>query len=145
MMSHRTIPMLSSLLLLHIRKVYSTDHQTEQSILNSMEDKNDDVERSFLKVTLDSNGCLLNNNRVLDYWFQDDDLSTLNFYDFTQCIQLQKIKKPSKEGIGICQHFCLKHPHQLCDSHELLLHTDPNLCELALNLLIPSVVGCSIP
>ena len=44
MMSHKTIPMLSSLLLLHIQNVYSTDHKTEESILNSMEDKNDDVE-----------------------------------------------------------------------------------------------------
>ena len=96
-------------------------------------------------MTVDSNGDLLNNNQVLDYWFQCDYLSKLNFHDFTQCIQLQKIKKPTREGIEICQYFCLKHPHQLCDSYELLLHTYPNLCELASNLLIPRVVGSSIP
>ena len=39
MMSHKTIPMLSSLLLLHIQNVYSSDLQTKESILNAMEDK----------------------------------------------------------------------------------------------------------
>ena len=145
MMSHKTIPMLSNLLLLHIRSVYSILYDTDESILNATDDENNDLHQSFLKVAVESNGRLINNNKVLDYWFRDDKLSHLNFYDFTRCVQLQKIKKPTADGIQLQHHFSLKHPHHLCDSHELVLHTDPNLNELAPNLLIPRLVGCSIP
>ena len=39
----------------------------------------------------------------------------------------------------------MKHPHQLSQSHELILHTNPDLYDFAPNLQIPRVVGCSIP
>ena len=86
MMSHKTIPMLSNLLLLHIQSVCSIHCKTHEYILNAMDDENDDLDQSFLKVAVESNGQSINNNKVLDYWFQDDNLSHLNFYDFIRCV-----------------------------------------------------------
>ena len=88
---------------------------------------------------------MVENNQILNYWFQDDDLSNFNFYDFIQCLQLQKINKFNSQRSGSYCHFTLKHPHQLGQSHELTLHTNPDLYDLAPNLQIPRVVGCSIP
>jgi hypothetical protein len=39
----------------------------------------------------------------------------------------------------------LKYPHCLSNSHELILHCDPDLHDLASNLVVPVFIGCSFP
>ena len=103
------------------------------------------MEQCTLTINVDENGRLVENNQILNYWFQDDDLSNFNFHNFIQCLQLQKISKSNSQRSDSHHHFTLKHPHELSQSHELILHTNPDLYHLAPNLQITRVVGCSIP
>ena len=48
-------------------------HNYSSSFIN---EENDDVEQCTLTINVDEN------NKILNYWFQDDDLSSFNVYDF---------------------------------------------------------------
>jgi hypothetical protein len=139
MLSHKTITLTSSLLLHYIYQLYGKhSHVSPESDYVPLLQCN-------LKIETDHNGKLKENNQFLNYWLRDDDLSNLNYYDFVHCVTIKKINKARKSFIQSSNHFRLKYPHILCNTHELILHCDPDLHDLASNIVVPVFIGCSIP
>jgi hypothetical protein len=94
MMSHTTVPMLSSTLFSHVRHTYPNSFrpnilESEATAMDS-EPNDDELELCSIHIAVDGHGNLVGNNQVLDYWYHDNDLSNLNFYDFTCCTRLEK-------------------------------------------------------
>lgn len=115
--SHKTIPMMSSLLLSHVKETVpcnsdldtheddngsSSDEDdnpgTSKSSPSSDEDQSlgnsgsrkDEAEAVSLRIAVTKNGNLYTSNQVIDYIYRDDSLSLLSFYDFCRCVRLEK-------------------------------------------------------
>ncbi len=103
------------------------------------------IELGNIKICLDKIGKLVENNQVLDYWYRDDRLSNLNFYNFSRCVRLEKQSTNHSQCIRTFEKYNIKPPHCLSGTHQLVLHTPPHLNILSIKCLVPRVIGCSIP
>ena len=115
-----------------------------EEILNS-DNENDSSEIGTIKLELDENGKLVENNQVLDYIYRDKKLNNLTFYNFSRCVRLEKNHSQNHSIIVALPCYIIKAPHQLCQTHELVLYLNPNLNLLVPNISVPRVIGCSIP
>jgi len=148
MMSHNTVPMLSSLLLSHIRTIYNKKKASqffENEDTSNSNTENEPSEPGSLKLELDKNGKLVENNQVLDYFYRDEKLSNLNFYNFARCVRMEKCHSINNSRIGTHPHYIINPPHRLSQTHELVQYINPNLNIFAPNIAVPRVIGSSIP
>ncbi|KAG2741954.1 hypothetical protein P692DRAFT_20879623 [Suillus brevipes Sb2] len=88
--SHKTVAMLSGLLLLLVKDVYAL------SIGEPGDDSPDDVEHSSLMVQTDKAGRLITMNQVHHYWYRGDGLQHMCFYDFCRFVRLELKEKSDK-------------------------------------------------
>jgi len=148
MMSHNTVPMLSSLLLSHIRTIYNNKEASqffENEDTSDSNTENEPSELGSLKLELDKNGKLVENNQVLDYFYRDEKLSDLNFYNFARCIRMEKCHSINNSRMGTHPRYIINPPHRLSQTHELVQYINPNLNIFAPKIAVPRVIGSSIP
>jgi len=167
--SHKTIPMLSALLISYVTRAARTREMVRVENDNA-DDKNDeDVDEGdetdddanegdhgererediSLKIVLNRDGTLREANQVVDYLYRGETLRSIAFYDFCRCVRLEKVstsptKNVANERLGVLTRHELKHRHPLAITHRLVEHTNEFRGEGA-NLLVPRVVGMSIP
>lgn len=143
--SHTTVPMLSGLLLAYLKCKYASLVFTDHDDLDESAPDNF-VEKIHLKIVIDDNGKLSQRNQVNDYIYRSADLSNITFFDFVQRYKVVKLPKNHalKPRSDSHHRFVLLHPHPWCETHEIIEHTNSERGMLN-NLLIPRVVGSSIP
>lgn len=148
--SHKTIPMLSSLLLAWVTKYYDPANTQEIEGMNCATEDDDECEQTSLKIKVNHDGELIEAHQIHDYWYRSDSLADMCFYDFCRCTRLEakskssKLKNTYETRIGVLRRHELKRPHPLADTHVLIEHTNNDRGDLQ-NELIPRVVGMSIP
>jgi len=115
------------------------------------EDDHGDREREeiSLKIVINRDGTLHETNQVVDYLYRGETLRQMTFYDFCRCTRLEKTstsktKNTADERFGVLRRHELKHGHPLAATHRLIEHTNEVRGE-GTNLLVPRVVGMSIP
>lgn len=150
--SHKTIPMLSSLLISHVKEVHRTHVQSSE--LGSNEDSglegNDDIEQSRLRIETDKEGNLVESNQLTNYLYRADVLSGMSFFDFCQCVRLESksrsknVKNTPETRLGVLRRHGLKPGHPLSHTHELVEHWSEERGE-GVRELVPRVIGLSIP
>ena len=123
MSSHETTPMVSGLLLDFLHAWYCI---CEAEGLQDSDDGS--IEKMYLRIQTDQDGNLINNNQVMDYWYQSETLSHMNYYDFTHCITLNNknsVKYTEKDlpQLRTLARHALQEQHPLTKAHHLLEHT----------------------
>ena len=103
----------------------------------------------YLRIQTDQDGNLINNNQVMDYWYQSETLSHMNYYDFTHCITLNNknsVKYTEKDlpQLRTLARHALQEQHPLTKAHHLLEHTNKEHSKWN-NPLAPRVVGTIVP
>lgn len=141
--SHVTVPLLSSILLSYIKRIYKTNNVND--ISNESEDTEDN-EPTYVRIQLNNNGDLVDCNQVHDYLYRSNELQHLNFYDFARCIRCEKKSDKSDHNNTRWLLKChkLQPPHALHSTHRLVQHTDENVINPS-KVLIPRIIGCAIP
>ena len=90
MKSHKTVPMMSSLLLDLVTRQNQPDKIEDISHFD--DNKGINVEPAALSIQTDQSGKLLTGNQLLDYLYRSDALQDMNCYEFCHCVRLEKIK-----------------------------------------------------
>ena len=172
--SHKTISMLSALLISYVVTAArvkkncenigelnesewevseddESDSGTHEDGDGDGQDDHGDAEREeiSLKIVVNKDGTLHETNQVIDYLYRGETLRLMAFYDFCRCVRLEKIsttktKNTADVRLGVLRRHVLKHGHPLATSHRLVEHTNEVRGE-GTNLLVPRVVGMSIP
>jgi hypothetical protein len=166
--SHKTLPMLSSLLLDFVCKAfhdntvepdyYNTflhDKENETTNCNSNSDgSNNDTYHDFtepvrLQIYTDNAGNFIKANQIDHYIYRDRKLKDVYFYDFIWRFKLTKktdiaVKDAENIRLGTYPRYELQYPHPQCQTHVLVEHTT-KIGRDNTNLGIPRVIGTSIP
>jgi hypothetical protein len=154
--SHRTIPMLSALLISHVTKVAQMmDPPISAHDITSDDDTDEDGcgeeerEAIALKILINQDGTLREANQVYDYLYRGETLRSMAFYDFCRCVRLEKIstsktKNTASTRLGVLTRHELKQGHPSAGTHRLVEHTN-ELRGDGSDSLVPRVVGMSIP
>ena len=166
--SHKTVPMLSALLISHVARVARTlgphtlpsnQSHTDDSDSDEDSDDNDDAigdeddteecEDVSLKILVDQHGSLRETNQVIDYLYRGKTLRSMVFYDFCQCVRLEKTstsktKNTADTRLGVLTRHELEQGHPSAETHRLVEHTNELRGEGS-DLLVPRVMGMSIP
>ena len=170
--SHKTVPMLSALLISYVTKVvwaavqpvsvYNQIHEAENDGNTDEDDDadNDDdadeddyndeeCEDIALRITVNRDGALCKGNQVVDYLYQGETLCSMAFYDFCRCVRLEKTsmsrtKNTASTRFGVLTRHELKQGHPLAKTHRLIEHTNELRGEGS-DSLVPQVMGMSIP
>ena len=146
--SHKTIPVLSTLLLWFVRQNYPMN--VCQEAAECANDEDEEIEQPSLRIDVDEEGKLVNSHQIHDYWYRSDTLAHLSFYDFCRCVRLEPKSKSERNKnthetrAGVLRRHTLKDPHPLSETHHLLEHTNEERGELR-SELVPRIVGMSIP
>jgi hypothetical protein len=142
--SHKTIPMLSSLLVSFVK---------EQFLLNVSSCENgdaDNTEQLSLHVHTDNAGRLITMNQIHHYWFRSKTLQSMSFHDFYQFVRLEPksksemMKNMADTRLGVLRRHKLKPGHDLFLTHVLLKHTNAEQGE-GHHALVPRVVRMNVP
>lgn len=152
--SHRTVSMMSGLLLKHVHKIYrdiiypTCDSVCSDGVERSTDDESD-TEPIFVKIATTEDGRLSVATQIDHYWYRADALEHLNFYDFCRCVKIEKIEQSRLKNtpdtrLSVLQRHKLKAGHPLHKTHRLVEHTNEKRGDGALEL-VPRVVGVSIP
>ena len=160
--SHKTIPMLSALLISYATKITQTAvpptsacDQTCTDDINSDGDTDEDEyneeerENVALKILVNRDGTLRESNQVVDYLYRGETLHLMTFYDFCRCAKLEKTstsktKNTANTRLGVLTRHKLKQGHPLAETHRIVEHTNELRGEKS-ELLVPRVMGMSIP
>ena len=160
--SHKTVSMLSALLISYVTKVARTvdpPASTHDRTCTDINDGDDDVgedkygegerEDIALKILVDRDGALRETNQVVDYLYRGETLHSMAFYDFCRCVRLEKIltsktKNTASTRLGVLARHELKRGHPSAETHRLVEHTN-ELRGDGTNSLVPRVMGMSIP
>ena len=151
--SHKSVPMISSLLLSHVKnsiKVVSSAHPNGNNTDSASDDEDDDTEHSRIRLIVTENNKIVQTDQVHHYIYRADSLSHLCFYDFVRNVHIEtkardkRTKNTHKTRLGVLKHHILKDEHPLSTTHILIEHTDC-LCGDGTNEYVPCIVGCSIP
>ena len=144
--SHKTVPMMSGLVLDFLRSQLSTVVDYDDDSGHTPEDE---IEQCSLKIQTDKTGKLISKNQVLDYWYRSDTLADMNFYEFARCVALETIS--SAKGalnpdprLGTFKRHLLKDEHPLSETHVLVEHTNDERGD-GNSPMIPRIVGSHIP
>jgi hypothetical protein len=166
--SHKTLPMLSSLLLDFVCRAFpdntvesdyydtvldDKEDDTTNSNSNS-EDSNNDTYHNFtepvrLQIYTDNAGKFIKANQIDHYIYRDRKLKDICFSDFIWKFKLTKktdvaVKDAEKMRLGTYPRYELQYPHPQCQTHVLVEHTT-KIGKDNTNLCIPRVIGMSIP
>jgi hypothetical protein len=147
--SHKTVPMMSALLLSFIKANFQPGMPSPASESRN-DEEDDDVEELPLKIVTDDSGELVDTHQVHHYWHRNDSLAHMSFYDFCRCIRIEKksrtshIKNTHETRLGVLHRHTLKSSHPLHETHQLIEHTNEMRGE-GHHELVPRVVGMSIP
>ena len=151
--SHKTVPMMSSLLLSHIKKslkTISSSHSTNDNNESDDDDDDEDTEHPRVRLTITENTKIVQTDQVHHYIYRADTLSHLCFYDFVRNVRIEtkardkRTKNTHETRVGVLKHHVLKDEHPLSKTHILIEHTDYS-CGDGINEYVPRIVGCSIP
>ena len=172
--SHKTIPMLSALLISYVTKVMrkispqtlTCDRNCADDIENDDDVDGDDIfsgeddvngdscgetecEDVALKILLDRDGALREANQVIDYLYRSETLRSMAFYDFCRCVRLEKTsmsktKNTANTRLGVLTRHELKRGHPSAETHRLVEHANELRGEGS-ESLVPRVTGTSIP
>jgi hypothetical protein len=160
--SHKTVPMLSALLISYVTRVAQTTDlpvsahdQTDTHDVNSNDDADEDGyseeerEDVALKILVDCDGALREANQVFDYLYRGETLRSMVFYDFCRCVRLEKTstsktKNTASTRLGVLARHELKQGHPSAETHRLVEHMNELRGEGS-DLLVPRVMGMSIP
>jgi hypothetical protein len=149
--SHKTVPMLSTLLLSFVKEKHSEKLcPNEMECVNDDDLLDDDIEPTSLCIELDNEGKLVDSHQIHHYWYRSDSLAHLSFYDFCRCIRLEPKSKSEwnknthENRAGILRRHTLKNLHPLSDTHFLIEHTNEERGELK-SEVVPWIAGMSIP
>ena len=143
--SHRTKPMMSAILISNIKSIY-----LPESSQSSVEDQSEDEEFEpiSLRIALDHEGHLMTSNQFHDYYYRGPTLQSMNFYDFSRSVKLEKKSNAPKNTNESRPDVLVRHPlmqqHKLSDSHQLVQFWNEEQGHKN-EEFVPSVVGCSIP
>jgi len=171
--SDKTVPMLSALVISYVTRaacVNGTERIAREDDRNNGDGHGDVNERNesddgedsgsdadgddygdreredvSLKIVLNRDGSLREANQVVDYLYQGETLCLMAFYNFCQCLKLEKMsasptRNTSDIRLGVLRRHELKHRHLLAATHRLVEHMNELRGEGA-NLLVPRVVG----
>jgi hypothetical protein len=138
--SHKTVPMLSALLISYVMNVART---TDPLISAHDETHTEDIEREndiasgddadedgygeeeredvALKILVGWDSVLREANQVFDYLYRSETLRSMAFYDFCCCVRLEKIstsktKNTASTHLGVLTRHKLKHGHPSADT-----------------------------
>jgi len=147
--SHKTIPMLSSILLPFVKSNLPSQNIT-RNVTEIEHDTEEDIEQLPSKIITDNHGELIDTNQIHHYWHRDDTLSHMCFYDFCRFVRIEKkshrsnVKNTSQTRLGVLERHKLKSSHPLHETHHLIKHTNEIRGD-GHGLLVPRIVGMSIP
>lgn len=147
--SHKTVPMMSLLLLLYVKDSIKLIHFNESSESSDYGDE-DSTEQPHVRLTMNEDGQVVNANQVDHYIHREDSLLHLCFYDFVRKVHIQtkardkRTKNTHESRLGVLKRHNLKKEHPLSGTHVLIEHTD-ELCGDRTNEYVPRIVGTSIP
>jgi hypothetical protein len=148
--SHLTVPMLSSLLINHVHSLYSVGINNDGvNDCNDGDDDDDDTEHTTIRIAVTPEGKLQESNQIHDYYYRDEGLRHMNFYDFCRCVSLQSnnSKQPTntpESQMDVLHRYAIVEPHPLAHTHHLIQHTNEKLGHGA-NEYVSRVIGTSIP
>ena len=138
--SHKTIPMLSALLISYVVNVARTVDppasacdQTYTDDIDGDDDTDKDecgeeeCEDVALKILVGHDGALREANQVVDYLYRGETLRLMTFYDFCQCVRLEKtstskMKNTASTRLGVLARHELKLGHPSAETHRLVEH-----------------------
>ena len=143
--SHFTKPMMSAILLSHVKSLYSPQ-TSGQDTNNECDDE--EHEPIFLKIAINNEGNLMTTNQFHDYYYRAHTLQSMNFYDFSRSVKLEKKVKKIQETPESRSDVLLRHAllpqHPLSHTHQLLQFWNEEHGHKKTEY-VPRVVGCSIP
>lgn len=148
--SHKTVPMMSSLLLSYIKKSMKTAHSSGNNSESDSDDSDDETEHPRVRLTVTEHSEIVQADQVHHYIYRADTLSHLCFYDFVRYVRMEtkardkRTKNTHETRLGVFKHHILKDEHPLSRTHILIEHTDFS-CGDGANEYVPRIVGCSIP
>ena len=163
--SHKTVPMLSALLISYVTNTarvrtengeengpnYAAENEDSEGDDDADGDDYQDREHEdiSLRIVLNRDGSLREANQVVNYLYRGETLSSMVFYDFCRCVKLERVstsqtKNTADTRLGVLRRHDLKQGHPLAATHRLVEHTSELRGE-GTNLLVPRVVGMSIP
>jgi hypothetical protein len=149
--SHKTVPMMSSLLLSSLRSVVSQSNFIESETLGPMdENREEDSESLPTKIALDNEGNLLDTHQFHHYYHRAETFSHMSFYDFCRYVRIENrnrrshVKNTPETRLGVFERHELKPSHPLHKTHHLIEHTNEDRGDGQYKL-VPRVVGMSIP
>jgi hypothetical protein len=94
-------------------------------------EEDEEIEPTSLRIELDNKGKLIELHQIHHYWYHNDTLADMSFYDFCRCIRLEhKSKTPGEQNknnssrTNILKRHALKEPHPLAKTHFLVEHTN---------------------
>lgn len=158
--SHKTIPMLSSLLMSYVYELHPWLQCKMVSSRTDEEDEDDndvpedisttnEPEQANVQLNMNIDGKLKMDNQVLDYIYRADELYSFCFYDFVRFYYISKQNNSDKGELKnknrTYKRFGLKPPHPLYQSHCIVLRSETFAGDIPQNWLIPRIVGCSVP
>ena len=147
--SHKTVPMMSLLLLLYVEKSIKSQHYNESFEDSDCEDE-DSIEQPHIRLVMNKNGEVVNTNQIDHYIYRADSLLHLCFYDFVRKVRIEtkakdkRTKNTHESRLGVLKRHNLKEEHPLSNTHILIEHTN-ELCGDGTNEYVPRIVGTSIP
>lgn len=146
--SHETVPMLMSALLSFVKRTYNC---SPISFVTSHNARNvsdlEDEERQKIRITVDEHGHLQRTTQIEHYYYRDDALKNITFFDFVSRFRLEKIRQPLTDAVprlGTYHRFSLQSGHPLTDTHCIVEAVNIAQGD-GLQLRIPRVIGCNIP
>ena len=152
-LSHKTLPMMSSLLLSYIKKStksISSSHSNSDDSNSDSDEEDHDMECPRVRLTITENNEIVQTDQVHHYIYCADSLSHLCFYDFVRNVRIEtkardkRMKNMHETRLGVLKCHILKDEHPLSKTHILIEHTN-NSCGDGTNEYVLRMVGCSIP
>ena len=152
-LSHKTVPMMSSLLLSHIKKslkTMSSSHSTNNNYDSDTDDEDEDTKHPWVRLMITKDTKIVQTDQVHHCIYCADTLSHLCFYDFVRNVHIEtkardkRTKNTHETQVGVLKRHILKDEHPLSATHILIEHTDYS-CGDGINEYVPRIVGCSIP
>ena len=70
--------MISGILMNFVGKLYP-------NVSEFLEENESETDTISLNIQTNQQGKLIVRNQITDYWYCDDELSNMNFYDFVRC------------------------------------------------------------
>jgi hypothetical protein len=164
--SHKTVPMLSGLLMKTVKKMYHLNLDLPHEPENENSDENinsgnidqdniiDIIEPEHVRLDLNSESLNQTPTQIHHYLFRDNLLHDINFYEFVQRfgVIMKNEKSELNENSSSYQHrstyrrrYSLQHPHSQAETHVIVEKTMTTNYLTLPSWRVPRVIGLSIP